>query len=520
MDSKKIQFIIIGILATFVALYLGVSAATAQFETIVWVIGSAVLITCISLGRKIWLLIPFMGALGISLRIPGQPDSGLLGLLLVLGFSVPLFLMRKLPLRYAWTELEFWCLIVTLFVVQVYLRNPVGVYLFGGGSVGGKPYIIFAIYLAGGFYLAGLKVPSSDLKWLLRLSIMGGILNLAISILGTFVYSIGSITGAAQVSDDKLGNEGYGKAVDAGATSRIGYLGGFGNNLSLWISAYMSPLRACMRPLWGVLLLLAISAAMMSGFRNSIMSVGFTILLGIMYRSGFSGVVLSVFGLICGLALLAAINVITPLPPNMQRSLTFLPGTWEERYRRDTKESNEWRFEIWREVLTSKRWIENKWIGDGLGFKASELASQLNMKNTSGLGTSGFEDHREAILKNGDYHSGPVQTIRTIGYIGLIFLLIAQVRLAVQAHRQIQRCRYTEWFPLALLIGIPLVWTPFFFVFVFGTFSGAAASLFLGSGMVRLLENNLPLPAYVLRSRLPYILRTREMFDSGAVVER
>lgn len=201
--------------------------------------------------------------------------------------------------------------------------------------------------------------------------------------------------------------------------------------------------------------------------------------------------------------MLAAINLVAPLPPNIQRALTFLPGTWEDRYRRDAESSSEWRFEIWREVLTSPRWIENKWLGDGLGFKASELAAQQNMQLGNRASISGFDVHRDAILKSGDYHSGPVQTIRTIGYVGLVFLLIALVRLAVHAHRQIQRCRNTEWFPLALLVGIPLISFPFFFVFVFGGFTTGFTSLFMGYGMVRILEKNLPLPAYVLRKRRP-----------------
>jgi hypothetical protein len=168
MDSKKIQFIIIGILATFVALYLGISAATAQFETIAWVLGIAVVITCISLGSRIWLLIPFMNALAISLRLPGQPDSDLAGLIIVTGFCVPLFLMRKLPFGLAWKEMEFWCLLLTLCVAQVYLRNPVGLNIFGGSSVGGKPYVIYMICLVGGLLLAGLTVPANDLKWFMR----------------------------------------------------------------------------------------------------------------------------------------------------------------------------------------------------------------------------------------------------------------------------------------------------------------------------------------------------------------
>jgi hypothetical protein len=260
--------------------------------------------------------------------------------------------------------------------------------------------------------------------------------------------------------------------------------------------------------LWTFLILTAVIAAGLSGFRNSIITVGMTFLLGIAYRSGFGGVAISIFGGFGGLALLAVVNTMHPLPPNLQRSLTFLPGTWEQRYKDDAEGSSEWRFEVWREVLLTDRWIHHKLLGDGLGFSAAELAAQMNSRKGNSVGISGFDAHRETILSNGDYHSGPVSTIRVIGYIGLIFFLLAQIRLAVHAHRQILRCRGTEWYPLALFIGIPLIYGPLYFVFIFGDFKSNAAAFLLAAGMIRLLENNLPLPAYVKRSRLPFVLQS------------
>ena len=79
----------------------------------------------------------------------------------------------------------------------------------------------------------------------------------------------------------------------------------------------------------------------------------------------------------CVIPLLAAINLLAPLPPNVQRALTFLPGTWEQRYKDDAEGSTEWRVEVWKVALFTERWIKNKWLGDGLGFSAAELATQI-----------------------------------------------------------------------------------------------------------------------------------------------
>jgi hypothetical protein len=248
----------------------------------------------------------------------------------------------------------------------------------------------------------------------------------------------------------------------------------------------------------------------MSGYRNTVAAVGLTYVLGLCYRGGLSHLIPSVMAGGLALACVAILNLVVPLPPNIQRSLSFLPGTWEKRYLEDAGDSTEWRLEIWKEALTSDRWITNKLLGDGLGFTMQELQYQMN-RDTRAIGpsVSGLTAHQEAILANGDYHSGPVQTIRTIGYVGLAVILLFQIRLAVHAHRQIKRCRGTEWFPLALFIGIPLIWAPIFFVFIFGTFASAAASLLLGTAMIRMLQNNLPLPAYVIQRREPYLLDPR-----------
>ncbi|MEO5713807.1 MAG: hypothetical protein ABIT37_10005 [Luteolibacter sp.] len=507
IESNSITKIIILVVGLVLAVVLGSMLVTDQADALLWVAGASVLTVCISLGRRIWLLIPFMAALSIQLRLPGQPSTLLLAQILALSFCTLLFLMRKLPFRLAFTELEFWAFVLTAFVVQVYIRNPVGVNIFGGDSVGGKPYAIYGITLATGLLLSGLRVPAGELKWYLRLSILGSLLNLFISVAGTLVPSIAYFTGAGFEDNRNGGDADMGKVVDSGAATRVGFLTEYGGNAALWISSFISPVKALVRPLWLLLVLSAVVAAMLGGFRNGVIGVGVTFLLGIAYRSGFPALMMSIIGATGGLALLAVVNVIHPLPPNIQRSLTFLPGTWEERYKVDADGSTEWRIEIWKEALLTERWIKNKWIGDGLGFSAAELAAQLNDRKGARAGISGFEGHRESVLANGDYHSGPVSTIRVIGYVGLFFFLLAQIRMGVHAHRQIIRCRGTEWYPLALFIGIPLISGPLFFVFVFGDFKSNAAAFLLSAGICRLLQNNLPLPAYVARRREPYILK-------------
>ena len=510
MNSSILKLIILA-LALILAVVMGNLLATDAFTAFLWIAGTAVVVISIYLERRIWLLIPLLGAVELSVRVPSQPSTLMLAQIWVIGFTLVLFLMRRLPYHFRFTEMEFWYLVIFLFVLQTYVRNPVGVNIFGGGTVGGKPYVLFAMDLVTALLLAGLTVAPKDLRMALRLSIIGGLLNLGISILGVLVPRVGIWTGAVSATSAQENLEDVGKVYDAGQASRIGFLVAFARNASLWLSSYISPLKACIRPLWAILLLITLVGAAMSGFRTIIAVVSLTYLVGLAYRGGLASMFISALMGVLLLISLSVGNMIFPFPPNMQRAFSFLPGTWDKRYIEDAEGSSEWRFEIWKEVLKGDKYIHNKWFGDGLGFAAQDLQRSLALKNSQGLGLSGFDLHRESILVSGDYHSGPVQTIRVIGYVGLFFLIIAQIRLAVHAHRQIMRCKKTEWFPVALFFGIPLIWNPVVFILLFGDFKTAAATILLGGAMIRMLENNLPLPAYQKASRLPALLpRNRE----------
>jgi hypothetical protein len=208
---------------------------------------------------------------------------------------------------------------------------------------------------------------------------------------------------------------------------------------------------------------------------------------------------ISLFSLFAGISFLAFINLAAPLPLNVQRSLSFLPGTWDESVVQDANDSTDWRVEMWKEALLTDIWIQNKLLGDGLGMTRQEFNYIQSFEDKvigGAVGSGKLTLQQEFMMASGSYHSGPVSTIRATGYLGLIILVLAQIRLGVHAHRQILRARGTEWFPLALFIGIPRIWAPFFFVFVFGDYGPALAELLMGIAMIRILENNLALPNY------------------------
>ncbi|MEO8614352.1 MAG: hypothetical protein ABI600_04365 [Luteolibacter sp.] len=504
-NSSAIRGFVVIVSAIALALWLGVSIVTNQSETLLYSAGGGMLLICAFLGRKIWLLLVFFSALSFPL-MRGFGTSEV-GQALFIGFSLVMFLMRRLPMKIKFGELECWMLLIAACVLQIYLRNPVGLNIFSAGSVGARPYFIVTLAFVTGTVLGNIIVPPGEIKWAMRLSIIG-------TFLGMFLTTVRMRGGGGEIAMDRRS-----KLEDAGSSGRIGFLGSLSYSISRIIASYISPLKALLHPFWMPVILATVAAAAGSGYRNNVAAVGLIYLIAIAYRGGFAAVFLSCITGAMGIGLLALVNLAVPLPPNVQRALSPFPGTWEARYVEAAEGSTDWRIEMWKEALFTDYWIHNKIFGDGLGFTRQEYELMQSLEDGGrGLETSGsgMSAQQEAMMITGGYHSGPVQCVRIIGYAGLAVTLMAMIRFAVHAHRLILRCRGTEWYPLALYTGIPVISLPFMYTFVFGDFTRDVSAIFFAYGMLSLLRKNLPLPAYVKPRREPYILQRQKPTQARA----
>ena len=232
MDPAKVKLMFFGIVATFAAIYLGVSSASAQFEAVAWVVGSLTIIACLLMDRSIWLLIPFLAALNLNLRLPTTPSSLLVAQVLVIGFSFLFFAARRISLRPTLTELEWWMIGLTLMIGQVYIRNPAGVSFAGSDTVGGKAYVIYGVTLVSAFYLCWLVMDQKDLKRIFPLVFIVSIISLGVGILGKYVPIVGYFVGA----NFEMGASATG-AKDSAAATRFLELAVFGQKLSLFVAS-------------------------------------------------------------------------------------------------------------------------------------------------------------------------------------------------------------------------------------------------------------------------------------------
>jgi hypothetical protein len=202
------------------------------------------------------------------------------------------------------------------------------------------------------------------------------------------------------------------------------------------------------------------------------------------------------------------------LPRAAQRTLSFLPGKWDESAVLEARRSTEWRLEIWREVLSSDKYIESRVWGDGFGFRKHHL-ERMKARRESGLG-----NEQEDFMISGAVHSGPISTIRVAGYVGLGIYLCLMVAVAIEAWKIARLSRGTPMQPFAYLFCFPAVVEPFYFVFVFGAFDGSLPEMVYWMGMLRLLRNSLEDYAPAKHIELPAIAPSPSRKMSGSPSSR
>jgi hypothetical protein len=495
VNSSAIIRVIILVVACFLAVYMGSLLATSKGEALLWVALTALIVMCCWLGRDIWLLIPLTANVTLMFPwLPGGFPPSKLSIFLVFGWSLMLIAMRRLPLSFRFTHIEAAAVLLLSTILQAYVRNPVGLRVFGTDSVGAKPYMLIIISTIGFVVLASLRVSPDRIRKAMWVTLGGSLASTAINTLAYFSSAVAAITGPTLGAFGKGDFLKQGRAdlevVDPTRATRVGFAIEVSNLLSRWITSKRNPLRCLMNPFWGGILIVAVAAAALSGYRNALVATGLTLVCGAYYWGRFVSVVIAGFlGLIAYL-LLVMVNPVVPLPPNIQRTMTILPGPWEDQYKEDAKASTKWRTDMWKLALTTDRYIQNKFLGDGLGMTQQEYRFVASLADFKAISD---EMTQERAMATQAYHSGPVQTIRVTGYVGLIVLLYAMILVAVRAHRLIMRCKGTEWFGVVLFLTMHMVWHPFFFTFVFGAYGDDVPALLMNMGMLRLIEKNLPL---------------------------
>jgi len=488
-DSRVTSILLVagGILC---ALLLGTSLAEGGLLAFA-VLGAVAAITIVlTLQDRIWVLIPVFWYLPGKLGFLPLPFSVReLAVLIAFGVFV-LFLALRFIRADAKMELLDWIVFLNIgYLVTVFVRNPVGLSALGSGMVGGRPYFDSLI----GF-LAFVVLTRMTLRPKLAkvLPLFSCVAQAGVSLLGALTHYVPStapliarIYSGVDVSEYVRQASG---SEDSDVNRVTGLLAGAQAGI-LTLVSYFPPLSLLSpRHLFRFCCFLAVCGGFaLAGFRNGISLMGFVFVMSAYFRGGLKkALFVAVTAALAVFALVSAHNAGLTLPKTAQRALSFLPGDWDADAKGDAEGSSEWRFYMWQVVLSTDTYIHNKLLGDGFGFTSEELQI-MEQAQSGGPGFIGAAE-QESFLIQGAFHSGPLSAVRYVGAVGLVFYLTLLVVAAIYAWKLIRRCQGTDYFPLALFVGIPAIYEPLQYTLIFGGFdSGFPTTLFV-CGMLKLIS--------------------------------
>jgi hypothetical protein len=490
MDSSKIKALLILFFALCFALYLGVAAATAQIETLLWVGSGLFLTICFLLGRHIWILIPAtLGMRGSLNIIPGSPDAWQLMTVIVFTFTILRIATRQQQLFFRWTGMETALLLVAFTILQAYFRNPTGLSILGGDVAGGKPYFIFAAAITAYLLISTADADLRSWRWAviayIAITLVDGIIAAVAGLSPAFAgfmirfYSNVSFTVA----------QGFESAADVDE-KRITEFGQIGSLLGMIACSFWRPVAALdfRKPWRGLIALSAVVFTVLGGFRGGSARLFFNFAVAsFLRRKPLDVLLIGIIGILTVSIALIAIPTDT-LPFSVQRLLTVLPGVQvRSDVARDAEQSNDFRFDMWKLALGSDRYITNKWLGDGFQYSASELAARESMMFHDYRMTGGMTT-QEMFMATGAYHGFHVETIRHTGIVGLIAATAALIVIAIFAMRCIRQYRDHAAFGYVIFICMPFLIHPVWYWLIFGDYKFGFPQLIALAGMIRLLS--------------------------------
>ena len=519
--QERIAVIVTVIVGILSAIYLGKMTAQGQVGTIAMVVlGVIAIASLLHFRERVWVIIPvlwpFYGAIPI-LPLPfALKDIGVMVGFVAIVTCIALKLVRLRP-RFTYLDALLYLNALWLFVALV--RNPVGFFESDSERVGGRPYVAALFGIVAYWTLSRLVASERTMRNLPKF-ILGGVatvffinvLLIAAPVIAPFAaqfytgFDLYFVDGISEVASGRTAGE---AAIDAG-TVRIELFRDIGNYTIIFLCAYFYPPTLLNPTKWkrSLFFTLAMVGLLLSGFRSFLIYAVAMFLLGSFFRKGWVAVFrTTATGMLAAFLLMLGHGTVYQLPFAAQRALAVIPSflrptDLDEIAVAAGESSTDWRVEMWIQALTTNRYIADKILGDGFGMTKAQLTAHQRLA-TSGRVT--HEDTQEHMAISGDFHSGPVSTIRVVGYVGLGLVYILIIAVAKRSIGLIRRAKGSPLFEPVLFFLMPLVFEPLWFTFVFGAYSMWFPSVAVSLGMIKLIENSLEATELIKGQPIPIV---------------
>lgn len=510
MNGNLFKIVLISVVAILLSIIGGVMSADGDSFSIALAVSPFILAVLFLMKEKVWYLwiwlpILFLPILQFKDYAP----------LFAYGITIPFYLWNAMLKRstLTWNSaplLDAVVLVLFMHVGYIFLSHPFGL----GLNVledyyGGKGYILFLQALLAYLCLSSLKTTSNELGKVLQWAVF---LTIAFTLLTT-VQGI--------ISPDSAGGDPAAAAATAGPVSentrQLAFLSISQLVVQLLIINY-SVWQIIKRPWWGALLILGVIGALVSGFRSIIaqfLLLFFTI--SLIYKRWFFCILVPVFGMLL-LLLLSSAGMLHSLPYSVQRTLSalsFLDVSVQARA--NAEASMNWRLEMWEWALDDReRFIQDKVFGDGFSRNISIVKANIYEEAYN------LSHDQTSFAWNGLWHSGPISTIQTLGYVGLSLYLILSV-IGMTYAWIVSRIYRNHKYKLGILYVSALYFIkPVSFLLIFGDSTTISMDI-ISLAIIKVLfscakKEGLYVSLHVRREYTPLIIRKTEEKVPPAVV--
>lgn len=495
ISSNQIVVWMVLLLGLLVAVMVGSAVGSSDMRLAVAVTAAIpVAAIFVKLKTNIWVLIPIGWYL--SGRLPWLPLPFTvrdLCFMTVIFFFTLFFATRTLPWKRKLSTLDYLIYVNLAYLATVYVRNPVGFWAIQSSMVGGRPY--FEILLAFGAYTILSRVSPTDsiarmFPWFYLIPAgVVAVLDMVARTLPQFAYPLARIYSGVGSMSTTAGLEQVAQVGQDRITGLkdAGYLG----VLALCSRYNPITLISPLYPIRALLFVSSLAAIFLSGFRATLLAAMVFFLLSTFLRGRLRDVWVAAAAGMLGITLLISLQgSVLQLPMTMQRALSWLPGDWNQEAVADAEGSSRWRFEMVEWAWSDDRILRDKIWGQGIGFSIEDMnliAASL-LAGQGGATMLGGSD-RESFMITGTFHNGPISAIKCVGVVGLFFYSLLIFYLAIRAWKLCGLTAGSRAFPLALFVGMPVIYFPFSFFILTGFYELDLTYSIFSAGLLNLTEN-------------------------------
>jgi len=452
----------------------------------------AIFLTFFYLKEKLCMFPMLGGAIAGSMNFLPLPLKAchIFSLLLILYFITGYVIIRQRKIRLGPPKFLWPIAIITL--ILLFHNHSVNVGVLGGSTEGAKPAImIYIVVLA---YFCGLNIATPSVSFISKIPFLFFLLSLISSIPYVLTTYFPSLAPFLFTITDKVNVDAYLTSVNsggsAGTESGIGRLmvfGPVGMTLQVCLLAYF-PIGTWLRPdrLWVLgLSIFCLLLTIAGGYRSGIFDYLLFIFSGAFCYYSWRSLFLPVFAAIILLVVLIAANnnlIQLPtksLPLTAQRTLSFLPGDWDEEAIKSGESSNAFRQNI-KDVYIKEYMDKSPFFGNGFTINTKDYTYYQSRLTKGGSLEANAYVEAKTFIEGKLYHTGWISVYDCVGIIGSIaFVILGINQIGVTGHFIFGKKadRRSTLYPLYVWIFCNMTTMMISFFTVFGDFAQTFSDL-------------------------------------------